>query len=106
LRFLALLFMLFPPDLPSLLVFMLFPPLPPLFPDTAALLLPLAPFPFPFPFPSGACKVVTLGGAMTPFPHRAAAAALLNLSILSELFKANWELILPPCPTFNELEDP
>jgi hypothetical protein len=122
LRFLALLFMLFPPDLPSLLMFMLFPPdllsllmfmlfppLPPLFPDTVAVPLPL-PLPLPLPFPSGACKVVTLGGAMTPFPHRVpkalAAAASLDLSILSELFKANWALILPPCPNFNELEDP
>jgi hypothetical protein len=99
--------MLFPPDLPSLLMFMLFPPLPALLPDAAAICLPLA----PFPFPSGACKVVTLGVATSPLPHRvpialAAATASLKLSILSELFKANWALILPPCPDINELENP
>jgi hypothetical protein len=87
--------MLFPPDLPAL------------FPDTAAIPLPLA----PFSFPSGTCKVVTLGCATSPFPHRvpialAAAAVSLKLSILSELFKANWALILLPCPDIDELENP
>jgi hypothetical protein len=119
-RLRALLLMLFPPDffpdLPDLplSLLMLFPPdffpdLPDLplsllmpfppdfpFPDTA--LIPLKPL--PLPFPDGACKVVTLGGAIAPLPHRVPRALTesLTLFILSELFEPNRALILPPCP--------